>query len=776
MPAWLALLALADTGSVEFRGVEGRTRVPIPRLEAVVSIDGSLDEPVWQMAPRLTGFSQYAPVDGRAAVRDTEVLVWYSPHAIHFGIRAHAPSGSVKATLADRDKLAGDDLIEIFLDTYNDGRQALVFGVNPLGVQSDGALSEGARRTGGDAAGGREATDLSPDFVYASKGRLTEFGYEVELRIPFKTLKYQSSDAQQWRLNVIRRVMATGHEESWVPARRTSPTFLGQSGILEGLSGLRRGLVMDLNPVLTARANGQPDPDGWGYDEAVEPGGNIRWGITPNLTLNGTVNPDFSQVEADASQVVTDPRQATFFPEKRPFFLEGIEQFTTPNNLIYTRRIVAPLLATKLTGKTGPTNLALLLAADDQALSVDGANAPLFAVARIQRDLGRGGRVALVYTDRTEDAVANRVLGGDARVVFGGWTLAAQLAASATSVAGSTDWAPLWQADVARNGRRFGLSYTFQGISDRFNASSGFISRRGVAQLGFNHALNFYGGQGSTFERTTVGVNVRGRWQYPDFVQGGPIQDRQLFLVGNFRLRGGWFIGITGIAEQFGYDDGLYRDYAIELHQGGLPVDTIPYPEAPPIQNRDLSLTVESPRLGPLSFRVNYIFGKDENFFEWSPANIRIINATAQLRPTSQLRLDASYIQQWYQRRTDQTVVGETHIPRVRLEYQVSRAVFLRTVAEYASRSNDDLRDDGRTNQPILIRDPSDGVYKRSLALAQETNRLRADFLFSYQPLPGTVFFLGYGGTYVEDQRFRFDDVERLTDGFFLKASYLFRL
>jgi hypothetical protein len=106
----------------------------------------------------------------------------------------------------------------------------------------------------------------------------------------------------------------------------------------------------------------------------------------------------------------------------------------------------------------------------------------------------------------------------------------------------------------------------------------------------------------------------------------------------------------------------------------------------------------------------------------------------------------------------------------------VTRAVFLRTVAEYTSRSNDDLRDDGRTNEPILIRDPSDGVYKRSLALAKEINGLRADFLFSYQPLPGTVFFLGYGGTYVEDQRFRFDDIERLTDGFFLKASYLFRL
>src|SRR4030095_12662741 len=125
--------------------------------------------------------------------------------------------------------------------------------------------------------------------------------------------------------------------------------------------------------------------------------------------------------------------------------------------------------------------------------------------------------------------------------------------------------------------------------------------------------------------------------QYQNFIHGGPIQDRQLFLTGNFRLRGGWMLQVTGIAEQFGYDDQLYQDYAIERHENGVVVDTIiPYPPAPPIQNRDLSLTVESPWLGPLSFRVNYIFGGDENFFEWSPANVQIGNASISLRPTSQ--------------------------------------------------------------------------------------------------------------------------------------------
>lgn len=772
-----AAAAGADTLGVEYRGTDGNTRVTIPRVEATVRVDGLLDEPVWRQAARLTGFSQYTPDDGRPAEYDTEVLVWYAPGAIHFGIRATQPAGTVKATLADRDKVTGDDLVEIFLDTYNDGRQALVFGVNPLGVQSDGALSEGARR-GTETASGREATDLSPDYVYTSKGRLTESGYEVEIRIPFQTLKYQTADVQDWRLNIVRKITATGHEYSWVPARRTAPTFLGQSGTLSGLNGLRRGLVLDLNPFVVARATGSADGPDWSYDRALEPGANVRWGVTSNLTLNGTVNPDFSQVESDASQLVLDPRQANFFPEKRPFFLDGIEQFTTPNNLIYTRRIVSPVASAKLAGKAGGTNMAVLLAADDQALSADGEHTPFFAVARVQRDLGRNSRAALVYTNRTEDAVSNQVLGGDARFVFGRVTLLGQLAASATTPRdGETTWAPLWQLDLQRSARRFSLAYTFSGISDQFTAASGFISRRGIAQLNFNHALSFYGKPGATLERTTLSLSLRGRWAYRDFVHGGPIQDRQGHLGADVRLRGGWALSARGIFEKFGYDSTLYRDYAVERRENGQVVDTMaPFGPKPGIDNRDLSLTVESPRVGPVGFRINYIFGHDDNFFEWAPAAVRIVNATLQVRPTTHLRVDGTYIQQWYQRLSDESVVGVTHIPRLKLEYQVTRSIFLRVVGEYVSQARDSLRDDARTNDPILIRDPADGIYKRSLALDRKSNNVRADWLFSYQPVPGTVFFLGYGGSYTEVNRFRFDGLDRLNDGFFLKASYLFRL
>ncbi len=325
-----------------YSGRQNQLRVAIPRIEATATIDGELDEPAWAGAARLTDFSVYSPVDGAPAEEATEVLVWYSPAAIYFGIRAQAAPDSVRATLSSRDRIQSDDSIQIFLSTYNDGRQAFVFGVNPLGVQSDGTLVEGPRTTGalfGTLQTGRGETDLSADYVFDSKGHLTDDGYTVEVRIPFKSLRYQSTSSQDWGLNVIRLVQSRGHEHSWTPARREGNSFLAQSGTLAGLTGLRPGLVLDLTPVVTSKVNGSPAPGGdWTYDaEAPEVGGNVRWGVTPNLTLNGTVNPDFSQVESDAGQFTFDPRSALFFPEKRPFFLDGIEQFDTPNRLIYTR-------------------------------------------------------------------------------------------------------------------------------------------------------------------------------------------------------------------------------------------------------------------------------------------------------------------------------------------------------------------------------------------------------------------------------------------------------
>ncbi len=775
----LFLLVTQPDTLTTFPGIEGKTSVPIPRIEDQITVDGHLAEPVWQRAARLTGFSQYAPVDGRPADQATEVFVWYSATALHLGVRAQARPGTVRATLANRDRLATEDRVEFYLGTYHDGHQALVFGVNPMGVQQDGTLAEqgaGIRGVMG-AASGREAVDLSPDFVYTSGGRLTDFGYEIELRIPFKTLRYQSRKVQTWGLHVLRWVQAAGQEDSWVPAQRAAPSFLNQSGALTGLTDLRRGIVMDLNPVVTARADGAPSTNEWAYDRTAEFGGNVRWGVTPNLTLNGTYNPDFSQVEADASQILTDPRRALFFAEKRPFFLEGIEQFTTPNQLIYSRRIAAPVAAAKLTGKVGTATVATMFALDGKEASRSGRDHPFFAIGRVLKDLGGGSRAGLVFTSRSEPGLASQLGGADVRLVTrGGVAISSQLAGSATTAAGRTTVAPLWDLDIRRQGRRVSFNAGFDGVSDRFVAAAGFLAVPDAVNLSAGTQFTFYGKPGGLVARVNLGPSTNFRWIYQDFTGGQEALDRQFFLSGNVAFRGGWSLRMFSWLERFGYDRRLFRNHAIERRLAGGVVDTIPYPAQPAIPTIGPNISLTTPWVGPLALEFATYLGNDVNYDEWSPARITFVNSTLQFRPTDQFRADFTYILTRYQRRTDGTVVSVGHIPRLKIEYQVSRAVFLRAVGEYRSLQRDSLRDDGRTEDPILLRDPRDGLYKRSLALKQQSNSLRADFLFSFQPSPGTVFFAGYGGGFQDQGRFRFTGLERTVDGFFLKASYLFRM
>jgi hypothetical protein len=758
-------------------GRGGNIDVAVPRLEATVEIDGRLDEPVWADAAKLTDFSQYAPNDNAPAEEQTEILTWYSPTAIYFGIRAFAPAGTVRATLADRDHLDTEDQIQIYLGTFNDGRQAFMFAVNPFGVQADGALTEGTRTVSHGFEGlgsGRENVDLSPDFVFDSKGRLTDTGYEVELRIPFKSLRYQSASTQDWGLHVIRRVQSNGHEDSWVPARRAAASFLAQSGQLRGLSDLHRGLVLDLNPAVTSRRNGLRIADRWNYSGGTpDVGGNVRWGITSDLTLNGTINPDFSQVEADAAQFVYDPRSAVQFPEKRPFFLDAIEQFTTPNNLIYTRSIVAPITAAKVTGKIGGTAVAYLSAVDDKAASSTGKH-PVFNIARIQRDLNANARAALVYTDRVDDDDSNRVLAFDSRITFRKlYRLQGQAAVSRTVRAGQQMNAPLWDVSLNRDGHRFGLLYSVRAVSDQFRAESGFLSRVGIATATLDHRVTFYGPRGSWLESLASDVVLDGTWQYDDFVNGRGAQDQKLHFNNNAVLRGGWRLTGSVLTETFGYDEDLYANYALQRTNADGSVDILPFTGTPTLGNLDYVFQVNTPQYSTVSGSVFWLWGHDENFFEWASADIVFARYSLDWRPTQQIRVQPQYQLQQYRRRTDGSIVGRRRIPRLRAEYQLTRAIFLRWIGEYDANEQDALHDDTRTELPIVIRNSTGGY---DATVAQTRNRFRNDWLFSYQPNPGTVIFAGYGSTTTEDESLRFKGLSRVQDGFFLKVSYLFRL
>jgi hypothetical protein len=763
-----------------YNGRAGQLDVRIPRHDAELSVDGKLEEAVWDEAAMLTGFSQFSPSDGVPAADSTEVLVWYSPTAIHFGIRAFEAHGSVHATLADRDRISADDHVQILLSTFNDGRQATVFAVNPYGVQSDGALVETGATSGNgfnNAVVKREAADLNPDFVFESKGRLVELGYEVEVRIPFKSIRFQPKREQVWGINVVRQVQHSGAEDSWTPARRARASFLAQSGRLVGLTDLRRGVVLDFTPSLTSRTTGTSGTDGWSYaGGGPEIGGTVRWGVTNNLTLNGTAKPDFSQVESDAQQFVFDPRNEAFFTEKRPFFLDGIEQFSTPNNLIYTRRIVQPIAAGKLTGKALGTDLAIMSAVDDRAGSASGDDHPVYNVLRVQRDIGAQSRLGLVYTDRIDGPNYNRVAGADARLVFGGvYTAQVQLAGSRTRSNGSTETAPLWFAQLIRNGRIFGARYTVNGIDEDFRASSGFVPRPGIVHATFDHSLTLYGRTGGLLESFTGDVALDGTWEYRKFVNGEGIQDQKLHFNTNTRLKGGWLFGASVLTESFGYPADVYSDYALEVPAaGGVGTDTVPFVGRPTIPNLDYVLSLDTPEFSHFSGNVFFLWGHDENFFEWASANITWLDLTLDWRPTDKLRLNGIYGIQWVGRRTDGSTVNIRRAPRLKIEYQLSRPIFLRVVGEYISERQDALRDDTRTNAPILIFDSEANRYVRATAFGRRS--FRGDFLFAFQPNPGTVLFAGYGSTLRDPSELGRANLRRAEDGFFLKLSYLFQM
>lgn len=779
----LPLLLMAvdtDPGAV-YNGRAGRLDVHVPRVEAEIVVDGVLDESAWDSAAVLTGFSQYTPVDGVAAADSTEVLVWYSSGAIHFGIRAFEAHGQVHATLADRDRIGADDHVQILLGTFDDGRQASVFAVNPFGVQSDGALVETGSTSGNgfnNAVVRRESADLSPDFVFQSKGRLTGDGYEIEVRIPFKSLRFQPAREQRWGINVTRQVQHSGAEDSWAPARRANASFLGQSGHLVGLTELRRGLVLEVNPSLTSRTTGAPGAGGWTYSGgSPEIGGSVRWGITNNLNLNGTANPDFSQVESDAGQFLFDPRDERFFSEKRPFFLDGIEQFTTPNQLIYTRRIVQPVAAAKLTGKALGTDIALLSAVDDPAVSATGDRHPVYNLLRLQRDVFAQSRVGMVYTDRVEGSDYNRVAGGDARLVFGEvYSAQLQLAASRTRLNGAVTTAPLWLARVVRNGRTFGLRTILSGSDPGFRAQSGFLPRVGYNRLNLDPRVTLYGTPGSLIESFTGDLNLDGLYRYGRLLEGEGMQEEKIHLNANLRLRGGWQAGASVLVERFGYPAEVYEDYRIELPRPGGAVDTVPFTGRPRIPNRDYVLQLDTPEFAQFSASLFVLWGQDENYYEWASGDLAVLNAGVDWRPTDQMRLNGTYQLQRVGRRTDGSTVNIQHIPRLKVEYQLSRPIFLRFVGEYASERQDALRDHTRTEAPLLIYDAEVGDFVRTSPF--RTRSFRGDLLFSYQPGPGTVLFAGYGSTLRDpvEEGDREIGMRRAEDGFFFKVSYLLRM
>jgi len=754
----VALLLQAQALSAAAPPLAPAFTATLPRLEATVRIDGVLDEPAWREAAVLGSFHPYQPVDSRPAEERTEVLVWYAPNAIYFGIVAHdRHPESIRSTVADRDNLDADDRVTIYLDTFNDRRRAFFFTVNPLGAQQDGVRTEGGF-TAGNLVGG--STDRNPDFLWESKGQITDSGYVVEIRIPFKSLRYPGSGTQEWGLNIVRDIQRTGYEDTWTDTRRANASFLLQAGTLKGLHNLQRGVVTELQPFVTATANGEVDPAGAFERASIHPsaGLNLHFGLTSSLSLDGTYNPDFSQIESDVSLVTVNERFALFIPEKRPFFLEGIELFATPNQLVYTRQIVNPIAGGKLTTKIGRTNIAYL-----SSLDQPDAGDAFFNVARVRQDIGRNSTAGVTFTDRTESADFNRVLAGDARIVFGKlYYVAGQLGKAWTRSAGELAGAPLWEAEFDRTGRSWGFNYQLTGIGRDFESRAGFVPRNDIVS---GHAFNrfsWYGGRGALLETIQVFFGPNRIWRYEDFGSESAIEGSESVDL-NMQLRGGWKLSSHGEHNFVNFEPGAYSTYTVDAG-GGL---TTPYAAPGGVDNGcSVSGSITTPTFQIFDATAKLARSRGAIFAEGSEGYETRLTASLSMRPTNSIRIGALGTISRITRARDGSEFARTIIPRLKLEYQPTRALFFRVVGEYVAARRAALQ--GATSGlPLLVND--------TVATAEQSNRLRLDWLASFEPVPGTVAFLGYGSSLEGDRSFDFGSMRRTSDGFFLKLAYQIR-
>ncbi len=737
-----------------------------------IRIDGRLDDPAWGSAALLHGFSQFEPLEGVPASQRTEVRVLVTDEAVLFAVEAFDDEESgIRATLAKRDGFGrSDDYVRVLLDTFNDQRRAYVFQVNPLGVQADGVWVEGL--------GGRgDPVDWSPDFLWESSGRVLEDRYVVELRIPLKSLRFPEAPEQEWGLQVVRRIQRNGFEESWAPIVREHANQLSQAGALRGLRDLDPGMFLELNPVLTATRVGAWDGSEEEFrrqDPTGEFGFNVTYGLTSNLTLDGTYNPDFSQVEADAGQITVNERFAIRLPEKRPFFLEGADIFNMPKQLVYTRSIESPVGAAKVSGKLGNVSVAYLGAVDEAPAGMD---RPVVNLFRLKGDVGESSTLGVVYTDRSQPGVGfNRVFGADGRFVFARrYTLELLAAGSADGVAGgSTDLGSIFTARFDRAGRHLSLNGSFEDVSDRFRARSGFIRRVGVTEAGARVGYTWRGERGALVESWGPSLEFESTWNRDDFWAGrGPEEGEvQLNLSASLRGNVGGYLSFS--RSMFSVAEEEYEGLFVARPDGSAGTPFRP--------SRDLFGSLHSVRLRSWIStweRLRASLGaswSETPIFERSsglPADVGdswSADLGLTLYPTGSLSLEVGARHATILRKRDGSTYSSATIPRLQARYQFSRALFVRAISEYASQQRGDVLDPVTGNLIVTCRDEC------APQVGSDRYDVSVEGLVGYEPSPGTVVFLGYSRRMRDTVGFRFRDVSTGADGLFLKLSYRFRL
>jgi hypothetical protein len=394
----------------------------VSRTAGDIRIDGKLGDTGWREAAKAANFAEHRPGDQTKPPVETYSLITYDDRNLYVAFMCYDDPKAVRASIADRERVHGDDNICLCLDTYGDAAWAYTLNVNPYGVQADALWNP---NTGEDSG---------IDLIWESAAQITDSGYQVEMAIPFSSLRFPSSEEQVWRVDFWRNhPRETNRAYSWAAYDRNESCWPCQWGTVTGISGVEPGKGIEIMPTwigFQSGADTSQSRPGTNYDFVNEDlKGELsffgKYAFSSDITGEVAYNPDFSQVEADAGQIDVNTTFALFYPERRPFFQEGSDIFSTLFNSFYTRTVNDPEYAGKFTARTNKTDLGYLIARDENSpitLPFEEFSAYLLAgksvtnVLRGRHTIGDASHVGMIVTDRRLDnGGSGTIISHDAR-------------------------------------------------------------------------------------------------------------------------------------------------------------------------------------------------------------------------------------------------------------------------------------------------------------------------------------------------------------------------
>jgi hypothetical protein len=692
-----------------------REPLQIPRLSKPPKIDGVLDNPIWEtQALKIENFVQLTPKENGVPTEKTVAYLGYDEKNLYIAFRAYDSQASkIRSTISKRDGCMEDDWVLAMLDTFNEKRRAFSFLINPAGVQMDMMRVE---------EGGNDNMDDSWDTVFYSEGKVDAEGYTVEMAIPFKSLRFPNQDLKTWNIVLGRNLPRTGEIILYPQYSRDIPGLLSNGRTYTIAGAVERSRNVEVMPFITSLARGGQTVEG--KKLAFEPGANFKLGVSSNMTVDLTANPDFSQIEADEPKIDYNLRYALRYNEKRPFFLEGMEIFNSPEiETVYTRQISDPIFGAKASGKAGRFTYGLLSAYDMHPTESlwdipDGAGTSATRafsnVFRTKADVGSGSYIGLTLTDKELGGGNWSRLGGlDGQLRFKNRVFFNfQALASSSSAEGErTTLAPGLYGEVYYTTKTWSLGAFYKAIHPDFQASLGFVNRTDYRSAGGFASYRIFPDK-KYLNQIQFRLQAGQRDGYTD----STTQDTWIRPQVQFRL--------TEFNQVFVMcETGMERFADVEFKKQSFSVESQFYL----ISWMPIALVFET------GDSINY--DPDDAFLGYS----NTYGVSVVFKPSKRLQLGTDFSKQTFWRSAGGERLWDYNVVREKATYQINKTLSFRAIVDY------------------------NFFYKEAFG----------SLLASWVLRPGTVFFLGLDNNYLRDESGR---LIRDNYNVFVKFSYWWRL